>query len=63
MAHLNRDWHARHPMPPNANLEQRVTWHLAHAQHCACRPVPDSVRRALKARGLSIPEMERVGED
>ena len=27
-------------MPPNANLKQRVAWHIAHAKHCACRPTP-----------------------
>jgi len=37
---LNSAWHARHPMPRNATLAQRVRWHRAHAKHCACRPIP-----------------------
>jgi hypothetical protein len=36
----NAKWHAQHRIPPNANLKQRVAWHLAHAKHCACRPIP-----------------------
>lgn len=36
-------------MPKNASLAQRVTWHTAHAQHCACRPIPKSIVAALSA--------------
>ncbi|HAQ80100.1 MAG: hypothetical protein CFE30_18100 [Bradyrhizobium sp. PARBB1] len=41
---LNREWHRDHRMPPRATREQRIRWHVAHANVCACRPVPDSVR-------------------
>ena len=37
---LNAAWHARHPMPKNATLVQRVRWHRNHARHCGCRPIP-----------------------
>jgi hypothetical protein len=51
---MNATWHRAHPMPPRATLDQRVRWHVAHARHCGCRPVPDpvqvEVRRAAKAR-------------
>ena len=41
---VNAAWHARHPMPPRPTLEQRIAWHLAHAKHCACRPIPPKLR-------------------
>ena len=45
----NAEWHAKHPMPPRASLEDRVTWHAAHARHCGCRPVPASLAARVKA--------------
>ncbi len=47
----NARWHAAHRMPANASLGQRVTWHLAHAANCACRPMPATVVAELKRRG------------
>lgn len=47
---LNRDWHLAHRMPAKATLEQRIAWHLAHTEACACRPVPASIRQAVAAR-------------
>lgn len=35
---MNAAWHAKHPMLPRATLEQRISWHLEHTKHCACRP-------------------------
>jgi hypothetical protein len=46
---MNAQWHERHPMPKNATLAQRVAWHAAHAEHCACRPMPKSIVDALRA--------------
>jgi hypothetical protein len=41
-------------MPKNATHAERLTWRLAHANHCACREPPKSVRAevelALKKR-------------
>ena len=44
---INAKWHAAHPMPKPATLEQRVKWHQAHAKACGCRPVPASVQAAM----------------
>lgn len=52
---MNKDWHNAHVMPERATLEQRVTWHLDHAAHCACRPIPDSVLKVLAERGIAVP--------
>jgi hypothetical protein len=49
MAKLNKDWHARHRMPPNAGLAQRIAWHRAHARVCACRPMPAKIAAAIAA--------------
>ncbi|HCV44377.1 MAG TPA: hypothetical protein DGH68_12890 [Bacteroidetes bacterium] len=45
---LNAEWHRANRMPKNATLEQRIAWHLQHEKHCACRPMPDRLRRELK---------------
>jgi hypothetical protein len=37
-------------MPKNPTLQQRIEWHVAHAQHCACRPIPQSIQQALQQR-------------
>ncbi len=55
MAILNREWHAEHRMPEHASTEQRIAWHLAHAQHCSCRPIPAGVLELMRARGITPP--------
>jgi hypothetical protein len=51
---LNKEWHRLHRMPPRATREQRIKWHVAHAQACGCREIPGSVKadveKLLKAR-------------
>ena len=53
---MNRDWHDAHRMPENADLEQRIAWHVEHATQCGCREIPDSVKHALEERGLPVPK-------
>jgi hypothetical protein len=53
-ARLNGRWHLSHPMPKNATLDQRVTWHLAHAKACGCREIPGTVAAELRRRGMSV---------
>ena len=45
---INREWHKAHRMPKNATEQERLRWHVAHARHCACREMPDSLKRLLK---------------
>lgn len=47
---MNREWHEAHPMPPSANLQQRIEWHIAHAAACGCREIPYSIKQALAER-------------
>lgn len=42
-------------MPPNAKIDERIDWHMAHAANCGCRPIPDSVLKAMDKRGLLAP--------
>ena len=50
---INAAWHEANPMPKNPTFEQRVAWHLAHQQHCSCRPIPPKLVAAMKKEGLS----------
>jgi hypothetical protein len=42
-------------MPRNAPVDQRIQWHIEHAKHCACRPIPpkirEEMRKAVKSQG------------
>ena len=53
---INKAWHAAHPMPKNPTLQQRIDWHLAHQQHCNCRPgFPAKLLEALKEKKIKLP--------
>lgn len=52
---INKEWHEAHKMPRNASMEERIDWHVAHAASCGCRPIPDSVLKAMDKRGLLAP--------
>ncbi len=47
---LNKEWHLIHPMPKNATMEERITWHLEHSKHCACRTIPEKIKAEIKKR-------------
>ena len=47
---MNKDWHAKNKMPKNPSMSEKITWHLAHAQNCACRPIPESIQAEIKKR-------------
>jgi len=49
---VNAEWHRAHPLGTHASLDDRVAWHLSHAEACACRPVPASIAAEIHARGL-----------
>jgi hypothetical protein len=52
---LNREWHLQHKLARNASLEERINWHMLHAENCQCREMPVSIRRELEARGWTAP--------
>ena len=50
MTKIDAEWHDANPMPKNAKRDQRIVWHARHADACACRDVPDSIRDAVAER-------------
>ena len=49
MGKINKQWHLANEMPKRATFEQRVEWHGAHLEHCACRTAPPAIAKALEA--------------
>jgi Imm-5 like putative immunity protein len=49
---INAEWHARHRMPKNPTLDQRVKWHIDHARNCACRPLSGNILEEVRKRTL-----------
>lgn len=47
---MNKEWHESHPMPKNPTLEQRMEWHIEHARHCHCRPIPPKLQDEINKR-------------
>jgi hypothetical protein len=37
-------------MPKDATLDQRVAWHMAHAEVCSCREMPESISSEIEKR-------------
>jgi len=56
---LNRAWHETHRLGTKATLGERIAWHLEHAKECGCREMPESIKTALSARGVPLPERRR----
>lgn len=50
---INVLWHKRNPMPKNADMNQRIQWHMVHSKQCACRDIPDRLKQEMVARGMS----------
>jgi hypothetical protein len=54
LSRVNAEWHRANRMPKNANLDQRVEWHVEHAKACRCREdmpasIADEVARRRRA--------------
>jgi hypothetical protein len=56
---MNAVWHKKHRMPAGATLEDRIEWHVAHASACACRAMPATIARAMKARDVGFSSATR----
>jgi hypothetical protein len=44
----NTQWHAKHRLPTNPTLEQRVQWHMEHARRCPCPSQDEDLLEDLK---------------
>lgn len=53
---MNAAWHAKHVMPANATVEQRIAWHTRHQQQCGCRPIPAKLVLLMQSRQPAGPE-------
>ncbi|MGA2528207.1 MAG: hypothetical protein ABSG36_03480 [Acidimicrobiales bacterium] len=49
---MNGQWHSQHRLDKGASLDERILWHLEHAQSCGCRPIPPKVLEEMQRRGL-----------
>lgn len=56
---INREWHETHRLDPKAELDERIAWHIEHAQLCGCRDMPESIKAELAKRGIPQPERRR----
>jgi hypothetical protein len=55
---LNKIWHEQNKMPKNPSLDERIKWHLEHAKHCACRPIPAKLLLEMKRKSAFEPRQE-----
>ncbi len=49
---INKAWHQKNKMPKNANITQRIKWHLAHIKNCKCRGIPEKLILEMKNKGI-----------
>ena len=59
MKKINQDWHRDQVMPREANLDERVAWHIEHARECGCREIPAKIRKKSKGKRL----LSSIGSD
>jgi len=52
MKKVNEEWHSQNVMPKNATMDQRIKWHLEHAENCGCRAIPPQVAAEIEKRKL-----------
>jgi hypothetical protein len=50
---MNREWHGQHRLGTGASLDERLRWHLEHAETCGCRPIPPLVLEEIERRRLA----------
>ena len=48
----NTQWHAKHRLPTNPTLDQRIPWHMEHARRCPCPSQDEDLVEDLKKRYL-----------
>jgi len=53
---MNTQWHAEHRLARTAGFDERVQWHIAHAEACGCRPIPPDIAEAIDAERTMAPD-------
>jgi hypothetical protein len=56
METASRLWHEQNKMPKNPTPQQKIDWHIEHAKHCQCRPIPESVLTLMKEHKVALPK-------
>ena len=51
---INKEWHAAHKMPKDPTMDQRISWHLEHAQNCGCRKIEGKLAEEMRRRGMKF---------
>jgi hypothetical protein len=49
---INKVWHEKNKMPKNPSDEDRITWHIKHAENCACRQPSAKLLAEMKKFGF-----------
>jgi hypothetical protein len=50
---INKDWHEKNRMKKNPSFNERVLWHLSHAENCPCRGMSESIKKEIERRKQS----------
>lgn len=50
---LNAKWHLANKMPKKPTLDQRIKWHLTHADKCGCRPIPKNLLLEINQKPIN----------
>lgn len=51
---INKEWHLKNKMPKNANLAQRIAWHIEHQKNCSCRKISGKLAEEMTKRGIEF---------
>ena len=51
---INKEWHLQNKMPKNPTLDERVKWHIDHANNCSCREIPAKIKEEIKKREVDL---------
>lgn len=63
MGRTNAAWHRDNRMPANPTMDQRIAWHVAHAQACRCRAIPEMLLDEVRRRGIDVPAFRGHDQD
>jgi hypothetical protein len=47
---LNKERHLTNKMPEKATLDQRIERHIQHSKNCACRPMPENIKKEIEKK-------------
>lgn len=48
MGKINTEWHKKNKMSKNPSHDERIKWHIEHAENCSCYPMSDKIKEEIK---------------